>query len=396
MTGASDRRERGPSLDPRVFLLTLAVFASTSASFVFAGMLEPMATDLSVAPALIGQLQTAYVLVASLLGPVVVQALRRRDRRTLVLLALGLGCVCNLASAFAPDYLRLLLLRGPAGLGAAILSPAASVAAASLVPPERRGSALAAVSGGLTLAFMAGIPMGSLVGAAFGWRTTFVFAGLLSSAAFLLVAAALPRIPPPASHHLPERLALAAVWPLFATTTLTLVPAMILSLYIAPIVRVGAGVTGAGVGAFQALIGVGSLAGLLLGGRAADQGSADGWTPRAFGVLAFGLSLHLAATLSWIAPGWPSWSVVGFATMIIAGALFSVMPVVQARLVAATGASPLAMALNASAMGLGQGLGAVLGGLALQAGGVAAVPGAALALAAVVLPALVLAERRRG
>jgi predicted MFS family arabinose efflux permease len=381
-----------PGLDPRVFLLTLAVFASTSASFVFAGMLEPMAVDLRVAPAAVGQLQTAYVVIASLLGPVAVQVLRRGDRRSLVLLGLGLGCACHFACALAPDYLRLLLLRGPAGLAAAILSPAAVVAAASLSPPNRRGSALAAVSGGLTLAFMLGIPLGSLVGAAFGWRATFGFAGVLAALAFVAVLVGLPRIPPP-QRQAGQRVALATTWPFYATTVMTMAPAMILSLYIGPIVRVGAGVTGAGVGAFQALIGIGSLLGLLMGGRAADRGAAGGWVFRAFGVLAIGMALHLAATLSLISPGWPSWILVGVATVITAGALFSVMPVVQAQIVQATNASPLALALNTSAMGLGQALGAVLGGVALQLGGAPAAPAAALAVALVALPALAATNR---
>lgn len=384
-----------PGLDPRVFLLTLATFASTSASFVFAGMLEPMAAELQVTPAAVGQLQTAYVAAASLLGPFAVQSLRRRDRRALVLFGLALGCACHFACAFAPDYFCLLLLRAPAGLAAAILTPAASVAAASLVPEDRRGSALAAVSGGLTLAFMLGIPLGSLVGAALGWRATFGFAGILAGLALVMVALGLPRVPPPATDEPPERLAFAATWPLYATTILTLAPAMILSLYIGPIIRAGTGATGASVGIFQALIGVGSLLGLLLGGRAADRGAAGGWVLCAFGVLACGLSLHLAATLSWVAPGWPSWALVGAATVLTAAALFSVMPVVQARLVATTRASPLALALNTSAMGVGQALGAVLGGLALQAGGAPAAPAAALGFVLFALPALVAANRAR-
>ena len=116
----------------------------------------------------------------------------------------------------------------------------AGVAAASLAPPERRGSALAMVSGGMTLAFVVGIPIGSVVGDIFGWRATFVTAATLSAIALAGVLLFLPRVPAP-----PKRaggtMDLPAIWPLYLTTFLAFAANMTLNLYIAPIVRVGAG-----------------------------------------------------------------------------------------------------------------------------------------------------------
>jgi predicted MFS family arabinose efflux permease len=168
-------------MNPRIFVLTMCTFAFGSAAFIFAGLLERMAADLGVSTAVAGQLQTAYVLTSAILGPVAAWGLGRLDRKVVVILGLSVGIALHIACALAPNFQTLLVVRALAGIAGAMSGPAASVAAASLVPLERRGSALAMVSGGMTLAFVLGIPMGSIAGAAYGWRATFMVAAALSA-----------------------------------------------------------------------------------------------------------------------------------------------------------------------------------------------------------------------
>ncbi|MFN3511661.1 MAG: MFS transporter [Phenylobacterium sp.] len=366
-------------MNPRILVLTLCTFAFGSAAFIFAGLLEAMAADLGVSTAVAGQLQTAYVLTAAALGPVAAWLFGRLDRRAILIGGVGAGLVLHLACALAPSFAILLPLRALAGLAGAIAMPAASVAAAALSPPERRGSALAMVSGGMTLAFVIGIPLGSVVGAAFGWRATFVFAALLSAIALAGVLLFMPRVPAP-----PKRpggsVAVGEVWPLYLTTFLLFAANMTINLYIAPIVRVGAGVVGAGVGAFQMMIGVGSIAGLWLGARAANRFAGKAWILQGFAIQAAAMTLHLIAIHRLAPAGWASWGLVATAIFIAATALFSMTPVVQARLIAATDGAPVAIALNGSVVSLGQALGSAVGGAALAGFGVPAIPGAALAL----------------
>ena len=137
-------------MNPRVFVLTMVTFAFGSAAFIFAGLLETLAHDLGVSTAVAGQLQTAYVLTSAVLGPAAAWALGRLDRKLVVMLGLSLGLALHIACANTPNFQSLLLLRALAGLAGAMSGPAASVAAASLAPPERRGSAIAMVSGGMT------------------------------------------------------------------------------------------------------------------------------------------------------------------------------------------------------------------------------------------------------
>ena len=364
-------------MNPRVFVLTLVTFAFGSAAFIFAGLLETMAADLHVSTAVAGQLQTAYVLTSAVLGPVAAWALGRLDRKFVVMLGLGLGLVLHIACSLAPNFSSLLMLRAFAGLAGAMSGPAASVAAASLAPPEKRGSAIAMVSGGMTLAFVLGIPLGSVVGAMFGWRSTFLVAASLSAMALVAVTFLLPRIPP-APKRQGGSVSIPALWPLYMTTFLAFAANMTINLYIAPIVRVGAGVTGAGIGAFQAMIGVGSIAGLFLGGRAANRNLGRNWILQGFVIQAVAMTTHFAATHHALPPGLPSKLLVAFAIFLAATALFSITPVIQSRLIQMTGGAPVALALNGSVVSVGQALGSTLGGAALAAYGVPAIPAAAL------------------
>jgi predicted MFS family arabinose efflux permease len=380
-------------VNPRIYVLTLSSFAFGSAAFIFAGLLEPMAADLGVSTAVAGQLQTAYVLTSAVLGPAVAHALGRVDRRLVVIAGLAFGLVLHLACAATPNFATLLVLRGLAGLAGAMAGPAASVAAASLASPERRGSAVATVAGGLTLAFVLGIPLGSVVGSIYGWRSTFLVAAGLSAIALTGVFFFLPPVPAQ-PRRVGGQVPIGEIWPLYLTTFLMFAANMTLNLYIAPIVRVGAGVTGAGVGAFQAMIGVGSIAGLSLGGRAADRGAGKAWILQGFVIQGVAMSLHFAATHHLLGTGWSSRVLVASAIFVAATALFSVTPVIQARLIEATDGAPVALAVNGSVVALGQAAGASLGGTALALMGVPAIPGAALAMSLTALTILTFAFPR--
>ena len=368
-------------MNPRVFVLALSTFSFGSSAFIFAGLLESMAADLGVSTGAAGQLQTAYVLTSALAGPPLAMLLGQRERKGVLLTALGLAVALSLVCMVAANFTQLLVLRAALGAIAALAGPAASTMAASLVPPERRGSAMATVMGGMTIAFLLGIPLGSVVGAAFGWRATFALSALLSLISFVAVALATPKVEAPAPIK-GGKLAIPTALPLWAATFLAFGANMTVSTYIAPIIRLQTGITGAGVGAFQIVIGVGSFVGLWLGGRSADRGKGGLAVGLAFLALALGAGLHELELLGGAPAGPATYAVVCSAILIAATALFAIMPVVQTRLVEALPtAAPMALALNGSAASMGQALGGALGGAMLTGFGGPALTSASMALA---------------
>lgn len=378
-------------MDPRILILALATFAAATQTYVFAGVLADLAADLGVSLPAAGQLASVFALVFAVSAPLTASAFAGTERRGLLVSALFLVALLNSAAANAPSFEALMGLRVITAAVSTLVAPVALSAAAALAPPERRGRALATVLAGLTLAFTFGIPLGSAVGGAEGWRATFALSSALAAAAAAGIAWVLPPVPSDERPGLAGLRAMGAgaVWPLLALSAGAFLALFTVVAYIGPVVTRITGFTGAGVGAMQVFVGVGSVVGILLGGRAADAGR-----PRAAILACLGACcVSLASYSFWmtLGDGLPEGArTAGLAATILLGAssLFALGPIVQARLVAvAAGARNVALAMNGSMVFLGQGLGAAVGGATLGLGGIEALGlvGAALAAATATL-----------
>ncbi|MGW3248737.1 MFS transporter [Streptomyces sp. NPDC001070] len=191
-----------------LLVLTAALFAIGTDSFVIAGILPEAARSLDVGVGTAGWLITAYAFSYAVLGPVMAALTTRWPRRTLFLTGLGIFVVGNLLTALVPVFGVALAARVLAGLGGAMVSPAAVAAAAALAPPERRGRAIATVMAGLSAATALGAPIGTAIGSLSGdWRATMLFVSALGVLAAAGIALLLPRIPSPPLVPLRARLA---------------------------------------------------------------------------------------------------------------------------------------------------------------------------------------------
>ena len=146
--------------------LTLGAFAIGTEGFMIAGLLPALARDLNVGLPAAGHLVTAFSLAYAIGAPVMAVLTAGLERRRLLAVAMGGFSLANLLAALAPGYAGLLVARLLLALSAASFMPAASGYAAALGGPERRGRALSMVTTGLTLAIIAGVPLGVLVGRA--------------------------------------------------------------------------------------------------------------------------------------------------------------------------------------------------------------------------------------
>jgi DHA1 family inner membrane transport protein len=368
-------------------LLALASFALGTEAFVYAGHLAALAEELGATLAAAGQIATAFALTYALSAPLVAGLLARFERRAVLVAGLATLAALNLMAAAAPSLAALIALRIACGLAAGAVGPIASAAAAELAPPALRGRAMAMVLAGMTGAFLLGIPMGSVVGEVAGWRGTFGWAAALAALAALALGLGLPPVPGSSG----KRPGFGAVlsrpvlgW--LGLSVMGFAATFTVIAYVGPVVTAIAGLTGAGVGAMQALIGAGSLIGLWAGGRAADLAS-----PRA--ALTASLLVSAAAfggygvLLAGVLP--PALAILPLALLMVAGAaaLFMRTPVIQTALVRlAPEARPMVLGLNGSAVFAGQSLGAALGGAAIAAGGLPALGLLATAIALAALP----------
>lgn len=393
-------------MDRRVLILALASFAMGTEAFVYAGHLNALAAELGVSIATVGQLAAAFAFTSAIGGPFVAGLAARFDRRSAIVLGLVLIGMLNLAAALQTSFASLIVIRILCGLAAGLVGPITSVAATEIAPPEKRGKAMAMTLGGVTLAFVLGVPMGSVIGDWFGWRGTFAFAGLIALAVALPTFLGLPCLPgrPDDKAFVVSDLTAAPVMAHLAMTLVGFAAAFTVVAYIAPLATAIAGLSGSGIGAVQALIGVGSIVGIIIGGRTADGPKASMLLIASFAVaavsaLSYSVLLSLPVTAEALGPGAavPAMTLAVMVGGMVVGssALFSRIPVIQTRLanIARPEARPVVFAVNGSMVFFGQGLGAVIGGLAIHIGGLQAI-GTMAALASCVGTGLALAARR--
>lgn len=156
-------------------LLALATgaFGIGITEFAPMGLLPGMAEGLGVSIPAAGLLVSAYALGVMLGAPLMILTTARMPRRTLLILLMGIFTLGNFLSAIAPDYGTLMVARIITSLNHGAFFGVGSVVAASVVAPDKRASAVAAMFMGLTLANVAGVPLAPWIGETLGWRTAF-------------------------------------------------------------------------------------------------------------------------------------------------------------------------------------------------------------------------------
>lgn len=353
-----------------VFALAAINVAIGTQSFVFAGLLSELAGDLGISIGTAGLLVPASSITFAVAAPFATALVSGFERKRVMVASLAVLALCNALCAIAPTFGWLLALRILGGVVTAFAGSLATVAVTSLVPAEQRGRAFAIVVGGLTVALVLGVPLGSVVGGHFGWRTTFSYSAAVCALSVLLIMAAVPRINPlpgPRATFAPL-LRNRAILRVFGLTILGFAAAFTIVAYLGPIINQLTGVTGAGVGVLQAFIGIGSLVGLAAGGMAADRRLIRVGLMVAFAVMALDMSAY-----AW-ALGLPAQTTtqpfVAGLIFLLASTMFAAVPMNLAQLSQLAGpATPVALALNGSLVSFGQGLGAIWGGAINDFGG---------------------------
>lgn len=166
---------------------TLALWTLLFGNFIIgtgvllpAGLLNQLSAELNIDVATAGLLMLAGGVVVGVGAPILATLTTRVDRRLLLVLAMALYAVGHLASAFTNAFWPLLIIRVLMISAAGIFSPQAAATVSLLLPVERRASAISFIFIGWSVASVAGIPLGSYLGAALGWRSVFMIMAALS------------------------------------------------------------------------------------------------------------------------------------------------------------------------------------------------------------------------
>jgi len=347
---------------PAIFALSVGAFAIGTGEFVVMGLLPEMARDLGVTIPEAGHVISAYALGVVIGAPVLAVLAAHWKRRTPLVITMALFAIGNVASAAAPSYLTLNLLRFIAGLPHGTYFGVAALVAAALAPPARRASAVALVLSGLTIATLLGVPLAAWMGQFLGWRAAFVLVGGIAVLTCVLVRRYVPNLDAPhGASPLRELGALAKpqVWLTLGIGAIGFGGMFSVFSYVKPMLTEVTGLSVSAVPLVLALFGLGMVVGNLVGARLADKSLMR----TVAGVLVW--TAAVLSAIAFTAPYVPAMTV----NVFLVGTLVAIGPALQIRLMDVAGhAQTLAAALHHSAFNIANALGAWLGGVAIAAG----------------------------
>jgi MFS transporter, DHA1 family, chloramphenicol resistance protein len=348
-----------------VYVLGLSIFAQGTSELMLAGLLPELATDLHVTIPQAGLLISAFAVGMLVGAPVLAVVTLTWSRRTALLVFLTIFALTHVAGALTSSYAVLLATRIVGAFVYAGFWSVAAVTVVALVPATSRARAMSVVTGGLTIATIVGLPLGTVLGQHLGWQSAFWTVAGLCLLAMAGVLATLPadRPDPASTPQLADEfraLRNARLWLAFGTTALVTATILVVFSYLAPLLIQTTGLPPGAVPAVLALYGLGSFIGITLGGRFAD----------ALPFHTLFISITGLVVLSGVLAITASVAAAAIAVIALLGGFgFAANPALNARVFSLAGDAPtLATATNFSAFNVGITAGPWLGGLAIDAG----------------------------
>lgn len=183
-------------------VVMLLSFLLVTAEFLPNGVLTEMAAALGVTPGQAGQTVTVTALAGLLFAPTVGLLLPRLDRRSLLVAAAASAAISSLVVAIAPSLPAILIARFLLGAAISAFWSMSITVAARLSSPDRIGRAMMFGSAGLSLATVAGVPIGVALSEALDWRLAFLLIAVATALVGIAVRVVLPPVPPAAASSL--------------------------------------------------------------------------------------------------------------------------------------------------------------------------------------------------
>ena len=258
----------------QLLTLTLATFAIGTTEFVISGLLPEISTGLGVSIPTAGLLVTGYALGVAIGGPVLAILTNPLPRKTALLLLMGVFVVGHVLCAVAPNYRLLMAARVVTSFCHGAFFGIGSVVAAGMVSEHRRASAVALMWAGIAASNILGVPAGTALGQAFGWRSTFWAVTIIGMIATAAIALWLP------DTGRANRTRLASEFKVLARPQVLIALALSVVIcagtfavftYIAPLLIETTGITPGSLPLYLLLFGVGGVIGMQVGGRFADK-----------------------------------------------------------------------------------------------------------------------------
>lgn len=380
-------------------LLALAVsaFAIGTTEFISVGLLPLISEDMNISVTTAGLTVSMYALGVTFGAPILTSLTSRMSRKTLLLWIMIIFIIGNSLAAGAASIGILLAARVLSAFSHGVFMSIGSVIAASVVPENRRASAISIMFTGLTVATVTGVPIGTFIGQQWGWRLAFVAIALVGVAAFIansiLIPSDMPKGERTSFRDQAKLLTNRRLLLMLLITALGYGGTFVVFTYLSPLLQDITGFKENTVAVILLVYGIAIALGNIIGGKAANR------SPLKALLYMFIVQAMVLFLLTYTAP----FKVAGLITIILMGFLaFMNVPGLQVYVVElaerfAPSAVNMASALNIAAFNAGIAVGSFLGGLITKSMGLihTAWIGALMVIAAVALTGLSLKLARK-
>ena len=350
-----------------VVSLGLGVFTITTTEIMPIGLLRPMATDLDVSEGTIGLTVTFFAFVAAISAPTLSTATRRLDRRPILLAVMAAFVVGNTLTALAVNYAMLVAVRMAIGVALGLMWAIVAATAVRLVPPNAAVRATTIAFSGVSLASVLGMPVGTVIGQAFGWRAAYWTLAGLSAVTLTALAVLLRSVPGDSEtiglRGLPRLLRMRNLRTTLIVTALLITGAYAAYTYVTPFIVEIIGIDADLVGVVLLVMGVAGVAGNFTAGAFLTRTQSVRWSLAAIiAVLAGALILTPVASL------WLPAALVG---LLVWAAGYAAAPIGLQTTVfrVAPAYRESVTTLYSTTFNFSIGVGALLGALAIERGG---------------------------
>ncbi|TQK62462.1 DHA1 family putative efflux transporter-like MFS transporter [Brevibacillus sp. AG162] len=257
-----------------VYILALAVFLIGTVEYLISGIIQMVAADLGVTTSSAGLLVTAFALSAAVGAPILIAATIHLDRKKLLLMMLGIFILSNWLVYVSPSFEMMLVTRMIQGLSGGVATVVAMAVSTRLVEEGNRGRAIGIILMGLSSSLVLGLPVGTFLSEAIGWRLLFIFIGLLSLVPLFVIYKKVPLIKAQEAVTPRAQLAVIKNKKILAAVVITLLyigAYSTLFTYIAPFLLTQAELSASEISGILFLAGICSFMGSKIGGVIADR-----------------------------------------------------------------------------------------------------------------------------
>lgn len=355
-------------LNARVYLLAISAFVVGTVELIVGGILDLIASDLHISVSAAGQFITIFSVAFALSAPILMNITARMERKRLYLLALSVFIVANLIVAFSSSYGLTLSARALSAMSGAVIIVLSISLASQLVPESHRGRAIGIIYMGISGSLVLGVPVGMVIGNAYGWRAPFLLIAGLSALAMIANAMFLKRTAPSPVVSLRQQLSALCTSKIISgqlISFLMLTGHLTLYAYLTPFVHANFDISPAMMSIVYFLFGITAVAGGGLGGLLSDKWGATKTIVLVLVCFSASMFMMLFAAHASI--------YVFMAMMMIWGGLsWALSPAQQSYLIKqAPSTVDIQLSLNNSVMHLGIATGSLIGGMVIEKSSVA-------------------------